>query len=143
MTTDSTILFRPAEVPLNGKWCIYIATLSKASALHRFTFTHSRHQPAHREQPGVLAQGLFNTNSEGVRDQTGNPSGTLCVLMTVSLPLSHCRPYLPYLSIKSGHFRVPYTCPTKGRILLFLLFRGPSSLVRVRVGVRFKLNVRV
>ena len=30
MTTDSTILFRPAEVPLNGKWCIYIATLSKA-----------------------------------------------------------------------------------------------------------------
>ena len=62
--------------------------------IHYIT-NHARHQPAHREQLGVqsLAQGLYtnnNTNSGGVRDPTGNPSGTPCVLMTVSLPLSHC-----------------------------------------------------
>ena len=52
---------------------------------------HARHQPAHREQLGVqsLAQGLFDTNSGGARDRTGNLPGTLLVLMTATLPLSH------------------------------------------------------
>ena len=57
-----------------------------------------RYQPAHREQLGVqsLAQGLFENNSGGARDQTGNPSGTLHVLMTASLPLSHAFIYIAY-----------------------------------------------
>ena len=39
---------------------------------------HARHQPAHREQLGVqsLAQGLFDINSGGARDPTGNLLGT-------------------------------------------------------------------
>ena len=58
---------------------------------------HARHQPAHREQLGVqsLSQGLFDINSGGARDRTGNLSGTLCVPMTATLPLSHCRPCRP------------------------------------------------
>ena len=73
---------------VNGKWCIYIAPLSKA--LHRgcashspHSYTHShtdargnhaRHQPVHREQFGVqcLAQGHFDTDSGGTRVWTGN-----------------------------------------------------------------------
>ena len=90
---------------VNGKWCIYIAPLIQG-ALHRLclSFTHShthsytdgggnhaRHQPAHREQLGVqsLAQGLFDSNSGGARDRTGNLLGTLRVPMTATLPLSH------------------------------------------------------
>ena len=44
--------------------------------------TMQGNQSAHQEQLGgqSLAQGLFVTNSGGARDQTVNPSGTLCVL---------------------------------------------------------------
>ena len=61
--------------------------------LYRERALHSPiHIKAHREQLGVLAQGLFDTNSGGARDRTGNLSRTLRVPMMATLPLSHCRP---------------------------------------------------
>ena len=102
-TSHTPLFFHYTTSKINGKWCIHIVPLSKAlynvcalhSHMHSYTDgrgNHARHQPAHQEQLGVqsLAQGLFDTNSGGARDPTGNPSGTLRVLMTVSLPLSHC-----------------------------------------------------
>ena len=65
-------------------------------------------QFAAKEQLGVqsLAQGLFDTNSEGAWDRTGNPLRTLCVLMTVYLPLSHCHP----LSFVLFNTDIPAVC---------------------------------
>ena len=67
--------------------------------IHPFTHTfihRGRRKPckAPTYSPGALgvqslAQGLFDTTSGGTRDRTGNPSGTLHVLMTATPPLSH------------------------------------------------------
>ena len=79
-------LLNPGHQPLvNGKWCIYIAPLSKilyrdVHDIHPFTHTFIHRwqrkpykAPAHKEQLGVqgLAEGLFNSNSGGPQDQTG------------------------------------------------------------------------
>ena len=109
---------------------LYLKALYRDCALHSHTHSytdgggnHARHQPAHREQLGVqsLAQGLFDSNSGGARDQTGNPSGTLHVLMAATLPLSHAAPgnhgnhakhqpayrwqFRPSISLAQGHLK--------------------------------------
>ena len=91
---------------INGKWCIYTYSAFSQGAFHRLcsTFTHSftddggnhaRHQPAHQEQLGVqsLDQGLWDTNSGGAQDWTGNLPWTLPTPKTANLPLSHWHPY--------------------------------------------------